>query len=180
MKSIKLIFLKLLITNLYLVVSSNLKEKNAALQDEECLKECYMIKNVWGCFCDPLCIDFKDCCNLFKKGCNNLFDEEKIFPKRNRSFINQISQGSCCSTEGNANCFCDKKCEEKGDCCSDYKTCKNKRTNIYGRKYTLFQNYYSNKTEIFDKKHLQPYMRRDILTPQLQTVYIKTNTPRYD
>jgi hypothetical protein len=175
----KIILIKVLIANIYLVYSKKFKlETDKISKGDDCMEECHKMKNIWNCFCDPICVDFNDCCSLYMRGCNSFFEIQSSFPNRNRTNINNSSKGSCCQSDSNLDCFCDVKCEVNKDCCHDYKTCKGKRMGFIinssrNRQTRLYNN-------VFDGHHLLPYLKKDILTPQFSTVYFKKTTSNYD
>lgn len=123
--------------------------------DEEVLKmcsaECVKLSKIFGCFCDPDCGKFNDCCNIKIYKCENYFEEMKkgqqygkkksLKGKSDNNNNNKnnnkndsnapaptiaVRGGSCCSDSQPTDCFCDSKCNLFGDCCEDYQKCQNK------------------------------------------------------
>jgi hypothetical protein len=166
----KLILINILIANIYLVFSKKINTKK-----DSCMDECHKLKSIWNCYCDPICVDFNDCCNLYMRGCQDFFDSQTSFPHRNRTNISKNVKGSCCQSDSNLDCFCDSKCETNGDCCLDHKTCKSLRMNGFNHNDEKRSNMNN-----FDKNHLLPYLKKDVLTPQLYTVYFKRSPLSYD
>lgn len=123
--------------------------------DDVCEQECKKVSMTSGCYCDKDCTKYKDCCGLYLKKCENYFD--RLSKNEN------AKTGSCCNKSDNiSNCFCDSQCEKLGDCCEDYNKCKNNtvENRLTGHRINISDN--ANYT----------------LTPQIQTIYIKSDNPQ--
>jgi hypothetical protein len=142
--------------------------------DEEILKmctaECIKLSKIYGCYCDPDCGKYGDCCNINIHKCENYFEEMKkgqqYGSKKShkgksannnnkdnnnnlQSSVIAIRGGSCCSESEPIGCFCDSKCNLFGDCCEDYQKCENKSDpNKRNRLSGGINNKNLNKTEV--------------------------------
>lgn len=129
-----------------------------------CGQECDKLSKIFGCYCDPDCEKYSDCCKIYIPKCANYFSELKKSlwnaPKNSLtgkkkpgkgkphsqstnnnstspSTIVGLLPGSCCSDTEPTNCFCDDRCVLFGDCCDDYKKCDNNQSNTSKRQVSI-------------------------------------------
>ena len=100
------------------------------ISDDEnpCLIECERLSKLYGCFCDNSCDIYDDCCTIYYKDCNKfeyLVEKPNQLGPSNLKLVNKTSiiikqKGSCCGPTEPKDCYCDSRCKDFDDCCSDY------------------------------------------------------------
>ncbi len=91
-----------------------------------CAGQCGNGMGAWGCFCDPACAQFGDCCADFNTACGGAAGVGNVGGVAGAGNAGNAVAGTCTgkcgSTTGTGGCFCDAQCAQFGDCCADYNT----------------------------------------------------------
>lgn len=82
------------------------------------------------CKCDQLCFEYGDCCSdVIDVGC--IAPNGSCIASGHTTCCNS-SDSDCMGTPGN--CYCDRGCFDRGDCCRDIENLTNCHQNITGKK----------------------------------------------